>query len=217
MRMDADIIADELTKLTFDNMKVKEILTSRKQLIVGYRKEWLKSESSTNTKSTANVEQNSTGSSQSSGQSDPPGANGTTKSKNDGKNTSTSRGQTQADSSGHPQLATRRRMFRSMKRSMKSVTKRMSVLTSRPCSGGNHIRKLQTGEAFGMFVGDPNIHTVKVDYLPLHESPELRERVDALIEKNFESEFFISASRGGSGSRIVPSTTAERLNPILLS
>ena len=43
--MDADIIADELTKLTFDSMKIKEILTSRKQLIVGYRKEWLETES----------------------------------------------------------------------------------------------------------------------------------------------------------------------------
>ncbi len=191
--MDADIIADELTKLTFNNMKIKEILTSRKQLIVGYRKEWLKSESNTNTRSTANVEQNSTGSSQSSGESDPPGTRGATKSNNHGKNTSTSRGKTEADSSastiGYSQANV------PIHDTFDEINNKTYLsFDEQALEWGQEIRKLQTGEAFGMFAGDPNVHTVKVDYLPLYESPELREAVDALIEKNFESDYFISAS-----------------------
>ncbi len=174
-------------------MKIKEILTSRKQLIVGYRKEWLKSKSNTNTRSTANVEQNSTGYNQSSGQSDPPGTRGPTKSKNDGRNSSTSRGHTNADSSG----STRGRSQANVPihDTFDEISnKTYESFDEQMLHWGQSIRKLKTGEAFGMFAGDPNVHTVKVDYLPLYESPELREAVDSLIEKNFESEYFISAS-----------------------
>ena len=191
--MDADTIADELAKLTFDNKKIKEILTSRKQLIVGYRKEWLKSESSTNTKSTVNVEQNSSGNSQSSGESNPPGATGSTTSKNTGNNSGTSRGQTEANSSGETIGYSQANV--PIHDTFDEISNKTYLsFDEQFLEWGTNIRKLQTGEAFGMFAGDPDVHTVKVDYLPLFESSELRERVDALIEKNFESEFFISAS-----------------------
>ncbi len=190
---DADIIADELAKLTFDNKKIKEILTSRKQLIVGYRKEWLNSESNTNTNSTANVEQNSTGYNQSRGQSNPPGTGGATKSNNSGKTNSTSRGRTNADSSAN--TAGRSQANVPIHETFDEISnKTYESFDEQMLHWGKAIRKLQTGEAFGMFAGDPNVHTVKVDYLPLHESPELREAVDTLIEKNFESDFFISAA-----------------------
>ena len=53
-----------------------------------------------------------------------------------------------------------------------------------------------------MFTGDPDVHTIKVDYLSSHESPQLREAIDSLIEKNFESEFFISATEADREAEI---------------
>tara|TARA_R110002111_G_scaffold164386_3_gene230571 strand:+ start:23724 stop:25484 length:1761 start_codon:yes stop_codon:yes gene_type:complete len=190
---DADIIADELTKLTFDSMKIKDIRKSKKQLIVGYRKEWLESESSSSTRSTSNMEQNSTGYSQSSGESIPPEKYRPTKSKNDGRNSSTSKGHTHADSTG----ATSGRSESNVP--IHDTFEEISNITyesfeEQSLQWGKEIRRLQTGEAFGMFAGDPDVHFVNVDYLPLYDSPQLREAVETLIEKNFESDFFISAS-----------------------
>jgi len=212
---DADIVADELAKLTFDNMKVKEILTSRKQLIIGYRKEWLESESSSRTQSTSQTEQNATGYNQSSGESDPPGTRGSTKSKNDGRNSSSSRGKASADSSGT-----------SSGRSQSNVpihetfdeisNKTYESFEEQMLHWGQAIRKLQTGEAFGMFAGDPDVHTIKVDHWPLHESPQLREAVDALIEKNFESDFFISATEADREAELYRQQLLQG-SPILLT
>lgn len=190
---DADIIADELTKLTFDSMKIKDIRKSKKQLIVGYRKEWLESESSSSTRSTSNTEQNSTGYNQSSGESIPPEKYRPTKSKNDGRTSATSKGHTHADSSG----ATSGRSQANVP--IHDTFEEISNITyesfeEQSLQWGKQIRRLQTGEAFGMFAGDSDVHFVNVDYLPLYDSPQLREAVETLIEKNFESDYFISAS-----------------------
>jgi len=190
---DADIIADELTKLTFDSMKIKDIRKSKKQLIVGYRKEWLDSESNTSTSSTANVEQNATGYNQSSGESIPPNTYRPTKSKGDGRTSSTSRGQTNANSSGTSSGRSQSNVpIHDTFEEISNIT--YESFEEQSLQWGKEIRRLQTGEAFGMFASDPNVHFVNVDHLPLSESPQLREAVDALIEKNFESEFFISAA-----------------------
>jgi len=198
---DADIIADELAKLTFDDKKIKEILTSKKQLIVGYRKEWLKSESNTNTTSIANVEQNSSGSTRSTGKSDPPGTRGPTKSNNDGNSSSTSRGKTNAESSGSTIGYSQANV--PIHETFDEISnKTYENFEEQSLQWGKDLRRLQTGEAFGMFAGDVDVHTVKVDYLPQDESPQLREAVDALIEKNFESDYFISASEAEQETEI---------------
>ncbi|QDT45180.1 Type IV secretion-system coupling protein DNA-binding domain protein [Gimesia alba] len=190
---DADIIADELTKLTYESRKIKDILKSKKQLIIGYRKEWLETESSTSTRSTSNMEQNSTGYSQSSGESIPPETYRPTKSKKDGRNSSTSKGHTHADSTGNTSGRSESNVpIHDTFEEISNIT--YESFEEQSLQWGKQIRGLQTGEAFGMFAGDPDVHFVNVDYLPIYDSPQLREAVDALIEKNFESDFFISAS-----------------------
>ncbi|QDU10900.1 type IV secretory system conjugative DNA transfer family protein [Gimesia aquarii] len=190
---DADIIADELAKLTYEARKIKEVLKSKKQLIVGYRKEWLESESHTSTHSHAQMEQDATGFNQSRGESLPPDTYRPTTSKGEGNVSSSSRGQTHAESSGTTTGRSQANV------PIHDTFEEISRITyesfeEQALEWGKQIRQLQTGEAFGMFAGDPNVHFVNVDHLPMYESPQLRDAVDALIEQNFQSEFFISAA-----------------------
>ena len=54
---DADLIANELAVLTYDPMKVKHRLVNTKQLITGYRREWLDSEGFTSGSSSSTSDQ----------------------------------------------------------------------------------------------------------------------------------------------------------------
>lgn len=190
---DADIIADELAKLTFDARKIKDALKSKKQLIVGYRKEWLENESTSSSRSTAHAEQNMTGYKQSQSESFPPDTYTPTKSKGDGKTTSNSKGTTQSDSIGSSSGRSQVNVpIHDTFEELSNIT--YESFEEQSLQWGKEIRRLQTGEAFGMFAGAPDVHFVNVDHLPLYQSLKLRDAVDALIEKNFESEFFISAA-----------------------
>ena len=190
---DADIIADELTKLTFDARKIKDALKSKKQLIVGYRKEWLENESTSSSYSTAHAQQNVTGYKQSQSESFPPDTYSPTTSKGDGNSTSNSKGTTQSDSIGSSSGRSQVNVpIHDTFEELSNIT--YESFEEQSLQWGKAIRKLQTGEAFGMFAGDLAVHFVNVDHLPLYESLQLRDAVDALIEKNFESEFFISAA-----------------------
>ena len=190
---DADIIADELARLTFDPMTIKDIRTSKKQLIVGYRKEWLESESATSTRSSADMNQNATGYNHSRGLSDPPSTRGATKNRSDGHTTSSSQGHTNASSEGNTHGRSQANVpIHDTFDEVSNIT--FESFDEFAIKWGQHIRRLRTGEAFAMLAGDQNIHRISVDYSPLHETPQLRDAVQVLIETNFASEFFITAA-----------------------
>ena len=45
-----------------------------------------------------------------------------------------------------------------------------------------------------MFVNDPKLYSILVDYDPVEPSAAIEEAKQELIEKNFEAEFFVSAT-----------------------
>ena len=190
---DADIIAEELARLTFDPKRIKDIRTSKKQLITGYRTIWLESESNTNTQSTADIEQKATGYQQSSDTSTRSDLREITRSTNEGETRSTSQGQTNASSSAN--TSGRSQASQPIHETFEEVSSiTYESFEEQALLWGKEIRRLQTGEAFIQLANDPEIHFAKIDHLPIHDSLELRDRIEELIVKNFESEFFISAA-----------------------
>ena len=60
---------------------------------------------------------------------------------------------------------------------------------------GKVVRILNTGEALAKLYNDRQLHRVLVDEDPIPDSTKLREAVQVLIQKNFESDLFVSAAR----------------------
>ena len=60
---------------------------------------------------------------------------------------------------------------------------------------GKVLRTLKTGEALAKFYDDSVLHRVLIDEDPIPDSTRLRAAVDELIQKNFESDLFVSAAR----------------------
>ncbi|MCC7420554.1 MAG: hypothetical protein IT428_09745, partial [Planctomycetaceae bacterium] len=58
---------------------------------------------------------------------------------------------------------------------------------------GQKIRKRGTGEAFAMFAGDPDVHSIDVEEIPIEETSELTGHVQELLDRNYESGFFLTA------------------------
>lgn len=190
---DADIVADELAKLTFDPMRIKDKRESLKQLIKGYRKEWLESESKTETQSDSSMDQQSVGYNQGRGESKGPSQLSPTKNQTTGDQRAESSGRTSAHSSGNTRGRSQQNVpIHETFSEVSNIT--FESFDEYALKWGQKIRHLKTGEAFCMFPGDPTIHEVAVDYLPIDDTPEMQDAVSALLERNYDSEFFVSAA-----------------------
>jgi len=190
---DADILADELAKLTFHPKRIKDQRTSLKQLIVGYRKEWLQSESATETRSDASMEQQSIGYNQSWGETLAPQALRPTKSQGRGDQNGESRGITSAASNAQSHGRSQANV------PIHNTFEEVSNITYQSfdewaVDWGQKIRRRGTGEAFAMFANNPGVHAIEVEQIPVEESPELNARVQELLARNYESDFFLSAA-----------------------
>lgn len=189
---DADILADELAKLTFYPKRIKDLRTSLKQLIVGYRKEWLESESSTDTRSNASMEQQSIGYNQSWGESLAPLKLQPTKSRGHSDQNAESYGHTSAASNA--QSHGRSQANVPIHDTFEEVTKiTYQSFEEWAVDWGQKIRQRETGEAFAMFANDPGVHSIVIDHVPLDATPELADRVQELLARNYESDFFLTA------------------------
>ncbi len=190
---DADILADELAKLTFDARRIKDVRTSVKQLIVGYRKEWLESESTTSTHSSATMDQRSLGYNQSRGESLGPNQFRPTTSEGRGDTHGTSTANTDAASSG--QTHGRSQANVPIHKDITEVTKiTFESFEEAALKWGQRIRRRGTGEAFAMFPNDPDVHSIAVAHFPIDETPEMEGRVAELLNRNYESDFFLTAA-----------------------
>ena len=190
---DADRLAHELAMRTFDPKEIKDLRTSRKQLIVDYRKEWLDSLSSTTTRANASSEQEMMGYTRNRGEARHPRADLATRSESEGRSTSATRGRTQADSFGnsHGQSQTMVPIHETFDE-ISNIT--YKSFQEHRVEWGQRVRELRTGEAFGVFVNDPKLYSILVDYDPVEPSAAIEEAKQELIEKNFEAEFFVSAT-----------------------
>ena len=189
---DADIIAEELATLTFDPMRIKDQRTSRKQLISGYRIEWLLSEGVSQTQADSTIEQRSIGYSRGRSESRPLGGTGMVLGDQSGQSHGTTTGGTHAASESTSRSRSQHMV------PIHDTIEEISNVTYRSFDEHRQewrkiVRELQTGVAFGRFVDDPQLYHIGIDHNPVRETPTLETRYQELLQRNFEQEFFISA------------------------
>jgi hypothetical protein len=183
---DADRMADELAKLTFDPMQLKEVLYSHRQRIAGHRKEWL--ESTSRTTSVSRGEDTQQGASTSRGVHESPGAL-PSKSRNnsDSHGSSSKYGESTSESSGgHVSLVPVHEDF------LEITHKDYYDFNAQRTIWAQKIRKRKTGEAYAKLRDDDQLYDVRVEYQPTGETAKVRDKIEALIERNFQADLFRS-------------------------
>ncbi len=197
---DADVLAHELASITFDPMRIKDELYSRRQLTTGHRVVELQSWS--NTQSLAEQWNRTYGSgfANRTGVTRRDGSNVEVRSHTDDRSRSESEGQggsrTRGSSAGRHQ-------------SLVPIYDEFLELSNRTYSSFDEqrnewakaVRNLATGRALVRLVNDPRILDVQVKRsTPGHlnwdierlvrDFPESLEAVDRLVERNFQSDWF---------------------------
>jgi hypothetical protein len=190
---DADLLVDELAKLTFNNKVKKDVRTSKKQLITGHRIEWLESQSESDSVSTGSSNQNS------SNEGETTTYDGERRLYGYGEQLSEARSRAKTESSSNNKGESR---GRTAGRSQTLVPTHMTFdevssvtfesFEEYALKWGKELRSLKEGQAFLQLPGSNSIQPVQVDYLPIEETPQLRDAVEELVEKNFASEHFVT-------------------------
>ncbi|QEG21017.1 type IV secretory system conjugative DNA transfer family protein [Mariniblastus fucicola] len=188
---DADIIADEIAKMTFNDMEIKDKRTSKRQLIDGYKKEILRSwsestsDSASESKSSGQANNSSQNSVYPFGESSPASTSrGSGSSENRGSGESM--GRTAGRTSGESEHLTPNHVTFD---EVSNVTYRS--FEEHSLRWGKRLRSLKAGEAMLQTPGSADIKPVKIDHLRVPDTPEVREKVERLLEKNFASDFFM--------------------------
>lgn len=192
--MDADIIADELAKVTFDPMAVKDQRSTVRQMITGYRKEWLNSIGASSTRADSVINNQSVGYGRSTGESTRIGAGTFGRNANTTSSHGSVSGNTHADSESES---------RNRSESLVPIHKTFEEVSSITYKSFDEhrlmwsrvIRELRTGECFARFVNDPRLYHLLVNYEPVRETPRIDAAVKELLQRNFEQDCFISAAR----------------------
>ena len=203
---DAEILANEVASMTFNAYKVKEELYSLRQIIKGHRIETLHGSS----------EQEQSGDSWSDASGKNSGSGEQVADPFDYQNRrkisrSTSEGETDSRSRGG---TSSRSTTTSKSQTLVPIHETFRELSSRTYQGfdeqksewGREIRNLHTGRALLKLVNDNALHQVDVkrsapgflqyDMQTIaREFPWAIEAMDQLIEENFQSDFFVPASR----------------------
>lgn len=176
--IDADIVADEIAKRTYDNKIIKHVETTKKQLIVGHRKEIVESFGETDTLSDASMAQSSFG------YSYVPGVSRRTHQEG------TSDGRTRADSRG----TTRNRSETYLPEHETIEEKRLTFLPFEEfrLDIGKKLRLQGTGEAVMILATDPKPRWIKIDWQPVPEIPSVDRAYEELLQRNLESDLFVS-------------------------
>lgn len=206
---DADIIAEEIAKLTFDRMAVKDRRTTIRQLIRDYRIEWLESESVTNTHADSVIDQRSVGynrgDSQSRGSDRSVRSTGESSGRNEGHVTGGTRADSEAVSRGRSQhLVPIHETFEE-----ESNVTYLSFDEHR-LDWMRTIRELKTGICFGKFVDHDHLYKIHVDHKPIRITQRLEARLKELLQRNYEQEFFISREEA---DRLAEQDRIELLQP----
>lgn len=214
---DADILAHEVAALTFDPRRIKDEIYSRKQLITGHKKLNLSSWA----EGSAAAEQwgRTYGKSWGSGQSEtrhPINPSTHTDSTSQGSNEGNSQGGSHSHNSshgGHEIMNPEYETFSELSsRSYESFDEQKAIWA-------RDVRHLKTGQALLRLVDDPTIYNVLVkrsapgylrhDLAGIRQHfPELFDRMEEMIAKNFESDLFTSAE-------VIDAETEKRLTNLV--
>ncbi len=189
---DADIIADELAKMTFDRMRIKSELTSRRQRISGYRIEWLKSAGVSRTHADSVIEQRSIGYNRGESTSYDRNDYGQgTRTTNTGQSDGRTTGGTKSESESLSESQTEHLV--PIHEEVEEVGN-ISYLSfeEHRLEWMQTIRQLKTGHAFGKFVDDPNLYRLLIDHRPVQMTKRMEQRLTELLQRNYEQDLFLS-------------------------
>ena len=189
---DADIIANELAVLTFDRFRIKQQINHTKQVVTGYRREWLESEGVSETHSEGSSEQSAVGYSSAVG--DTRNDLGQFVSRRDTSGDSSNRGSGSNRSDGQSQNRGRSQSLvpiHETQEELSSIT--FESFEEHRLEWMKLVRQLKTGEAFGRFVDDDRLYHLNIHYDPVRETPSQQRRLEELLQRNFEQDIFISA------------------------
>lgn len=189
---DADTLADELAKLTFDSKRVKHEQVVVRQLIAGYRKEWLESYGSGQTFMDSESHQSSNAEGSSRSRTDVNDVFGYSQQFGSSDQISTSNGTSRG--SGQSTSQSRSQANVPIHVNRREVNPQFESFEEWSLKWGQDIRKLKTGEAFFQCRTRPDVAKVKVDHLPIEDTNQLQDAVAALKEQSFSSDIFISAA-----------------------
>lgn len=191
---DADRLAHELAHLTFDPMTIKHQLRSHKQRIAGHRVEQLKTWSSAHGTTSNWQEGHGRGRADNRGEVRPPNVFEPTRSSGSATNQfdSSARGggTTNSESSGAHEVNV---PIHEDFEELSSVT--FKSFDEERTEWGKVVRTASTGQAIAKIYDDPNLHHVLIDEDPIPDSLRLRDAVQELIQRNFESDVFVSAAQ----------------------
>ena len=187
---DADLIADEIAKTMYDGYTLKEVRTSIRQIVTGYRREWMSSYSSSTNCGTGQSLSRSTNNS--THQSSTENLFGYMSSSS-GSGNALGSTESETNSSGYGHSEGMSESFLPNLHTFNEVTgKTYKDFNEQAIEFGQQIRRLKTGEAFLQMPGRDVVEKLSISYHEIKDSPELDDAVLELKERNFESEYFIT-------------------------
>jgi len=207
---DADLLAHELATLTYDPMKLKEILYSTRQRVAGHRREWLKNVGKTSTSSHALDRGKSSANAQNDGRSLAPNKYQPTTSSGSSKTFTESESEKNAESQGNSEGESET-LVPILEEIQEIASKNYSSFDEQKVEWAKRLRTSRTGRAFGKFKDEPRLYEIDVDHHPIVETRGLLQKYDELLAKNFELEFFQSKS---SAELEAEQLRAHVLNPM---
>jgi hypothetical protein len=188
---DADRIAHELATLTYDPMQLKEILYTRRQRIAGHHREWLENMSRTHSTMRAHDRQHGTSTTRTAAESRRP--DGARTGDKFGRAQAASNGFSERNSEGSAQSAGQSQTLVPIHEDFLEVSKKTYYsFDEQRVEWAKRVRKRSTGETFGKFRDDERLYDILIDHHPIIESAKLRALKEELLQKNFESEVFLS-------------------------
>jgi len=184
---DADRIAHELATLTYDPMKLKEILYTQRQRIAGHRKEWLRGTSRGRTSSDGTDYQQGKNTSWTYDASPHHPGDPITRGESESHGTSSkhSEGTSENESQGETLVPIHEDFVEVSKKVYFSFDEQRTQWAQK-------VRQRRTGEAFGKFRDDEHLYDIHIDHHPIADTPKLTESLAELKQRNFESPLFLS-------------------------
>ena len=186
------MLADEIAKLTFDSKKIKDLRKSRRQLNAGFESRWTRSESDTESRSSSDVRQTSESENDSRSLGKTEGQYGKDR-QTTGRGTTSNKGRSESSSNSSGRTTGRSESLVPVFENFEEVSNiDYYSFEEQSLEWGKRLRSLKTGEAILQIPNQGGVQPVKVDYFELENTHESEAKIRELVEKNFESEFFMS-------------------------
>lgn len=201
---DADRLAHEVAHLKFDPTTIKHQLYSHRQRLVGHETRWLTTKSQTTAVGSNWQKSQGSGHNQQASEARKLIAEqfNPTLTRSNGKTMSNTQAeggnQSNSDTFGSHEVLVpiHEEIAELSKVTFKSFEEERT-------QWGKELRLLNTGETLAKFYNDREIYPTLIHEDPIPDSPKLRAAVEELIQRNFESDIFISASLADQEAELI--------------